>query len=57
MPTIKHHTSDETDQALRSTGNALDVVVDQDQPPTTVQPSLGDPVHSPGPVSDDETER
>jgi len=45
---------DDSTDALRSTGNALEVVVDHDLPPTIVQPSLGDPVHAPGPVTEED---
>lgn len=49
---------DDAPDALRSTGNAREVAVDRDLPPTVKQPSLGDPVHAPGPVADEEdTER
>ncbi len=56
MSTIKRPT-DEIIEDLRSTGNALDVVVDHDLPPTIVQPSLGDPVNAPGPAAGEETDR
>ena len=54
MSTLKPIPEDDTTDTLRSTGNALEVVVDHDLPPTIVQPSLGDPVHAPGPATDED---
>jgi len=54
MSTIKLIPDDDTTDAMRSTGNALDVVVERDLPPTIVQPSLGDPVNAPGPAADED---